>query len=225
MGNRESLQGFACLADDLSREPTMHIYVLLNQIGFDTFVKDTCGGRNHKQFGRPSLPPGAKFRMMLPGSPLGLTAEWCLPLSICDRLTLPDSLGRVTSTPDNSVVSRIRQRLAREAKMEVFTWALGQLRETRSGRAHGGCGRHHVEAYAVILAEGAVERKIVELGRLKERGVGESQQVSGGRRGLDGSGADAQCGCGWSWRQGCLSRDAHSRRFRARGAGLCLMRS
>ncbi len=40
---------------------------LLAEAGFDRFVEDLCRKHYHKKMGRPGIPPGVYFRMLLVG--------------------------------------------------------------------------------------------------------------------------------------------------------------
>ena len=79
MGKRKQVQECTSLmADDLPRAPTVPFYDQLNRLldqdGFDDFTAKTCNEFYADKLGRPSLPPGAYFRMLL-GYLLGLDSE------------------------------------------------------------------------------------------------------------------------------------------------------
>ena len=136
MGTRKPLQGFTFLTvDDMPKAPTVPFYNELNKVldaaGFDDFVEDTCREYYDERLGRPSLPPGTYFRILLIGFLMGFDSERRIALQICDSLSLREFLGFDYSTqaPDHSTISRTRQRIALEAHKEVFAWVVGQLRE------------------------------------------------------------------------------------------------
>ena len=142
MGTRKPVQGSTFVAvADLPQAPTVPFYEQLNEVldeaGFDRFVEDTCSEYYHERLGRPSLPPGTYFRILLLGYLLGLTSERGIALSISDSLSMRGflGLGITDSTPDHSTVSRTRQRIALEAHSDVFGWVLERLQE--AGLAKG----------------------------------------------------------------------------------------
>ena len=105
---------------------------LLTQHGFDAFVEGLCQQFYHDSLGRPSIPPGVYFRMLLIGYFEGIDSERGIAWRCSDSLTLRDFLGYglKDDTPDHSSLSRIRQRLDLETHEEVFTWVLKRLTET-----------------------------------------------------------------------------------------------
>ena len=142
MGRHKPVQGCTFFtADDLPQAPTVPFYEQLNEVldkaGFDTFVEDICSAYYHERLGRPSLPPGTYFRIMLLGYLMGLTSERGIALIISDSLSLRAFLGCEfgNSTPDHSTISRTRQRLPLESHSDVFGWVLKQLQE--AGLAEG----------------------------------------------------------------------------------------
>ncbi len=142
MGTRKPVQAFTFVAVvDLPEAPTVPFYEQLNEVldeaGFDRFVEDTCSEYYHERLGRPSLPPGTYFRILLLGYLLGLTSERGIALSISDSLSIRAflGLGLTDSAPDHSTISRTRQRIALEAHSDVFGWVLERLQE--AGLAKG----------------------------------------------------------------------------------------
>ena len=142
MGTRKPVQAFTFVAvGDLPQAPTVPFYEQLNEVldeaGFDRFVEDTCSEYYHERLGRPSLPPGTYFRILLLGYLLGLTSERGIALSISDSLSIRAflGLGLTDSAPDHSTISRTRQRIALEAHSDVFKWVLERLQE--AGLAKG----------------------------------------------------------------------------------------
>ena len=121
------------MADDLPRAPTVPLYDQLNRLldrdGFDDFAAKTCSEFHADKLGRPSLPPGAYFRMLLLGYLLGLDSERRIALQVRDSLSLREFLGYGLheSTPDHSTLSRTRQRISLEAHRKVFAWAVQRL--------------------------------------------------------------------------------------------------
>jgi transposase len=103
-----------------------HVNRLFAREGFDRFVEARCAQFYHESLGRPSIPPGAYFRMLLIGYFEGLDSERAIAWRCADSLALRTFLGyRLTeTTPDHSSLSRIRQRIDAETHHAVFTWVL-----------------------------------------------------------------------------------------------------
>jgi transposase len=81
--------------------------------------------------GRPSLPPGRYFRMLLIGYVEGIDSERGLEWRCADSLSLREflRLGEREPVPDHSWLSRTRCRLPLEVHDQVFTWVLARLAE------------------------------------------------------------------------------------------------
>ena len=81
--------------------------------------------------GRPSLPPGRYFRMLLVGYFEGIDSERGLEWRCADSLSLREflRLGERERVPDHSWLSRTRARLPLEVHDQVFTWVLQRLAE------------------------------------------------------------------------------------------------
>ena len=118
---------------DLARSPGHPFYVKLNKLlakhGFDEFVEDLCAPFYAGKHGRPSVPPGVYFRMLLIGFFEGIDSERGIAWRCCDSMSLRDFLGydATDRTPDHSTLSVIRQRLDLETHNEVFHWVLRVL--------------------------------------------------------------------------------------------------
>jgi transposase len=99
---------------------------LLREYGFDAFVEGLCRKFYHEQLGRPSIPPGVYFRMLLIGYFEGIDSERGIAWRCADSRTLGEFLGYglTESTPDHSSLSVIRHRIDLETHQEVFTWVL-----------------------------------------------------------------------------------------------------
>ena len=117
-------------ASDMPQSPGHPFYRKLNELlsrhGFDPFVEGLCQQFYHEWLGRPSIPPGVYFRMLLIGYVEGIDSERGIAWRCSDSLTLRDFLGcpRKKRTPDHSSLSKTRQRLDLETHEEVFTWVL-----------------------------------------------------------------------------------------------------
>ena len=117
----------------LAKGPGHPFYEKLNGLlaahGFDAFVEARCAEFYASKLGRPSIPPGVYFRMLMIGYFEGLDSERGIDWRVSDSLSLRDFLGfeLTETTPDHSSLSRIRQRLPLELHQEVFTWVLQVL--------------------------------------------------------------------------------------------------
>ena len=143
MGTRKQVQiPLFLTADDLPEAPTTPFFEklseVLGQAGFDDFVERVCSRFYDQALGRPSLPPGVYFRMLLLGYLMGFESERRIALQAADSLSLRQFLGYGLheATPDHSTLSKTRKRLVLEAHEEVFGWVLGRLRE--AGLTQGG---------------------------------------------------------------------------------------
>jgi len=99
---------------------------LLREDGFDNFVEAQCAGFYAQTMGRPGLPPGVYFRLLLIGYFEGINAERGIAWRAADSLALRDflGLGLTEAPPDHSTISRTRRLIALETHRAVFTWVL-----------------------------------------------------------------------------------------------------
>jgi transposase len=97
---------------------------LLREHGFDDFVEAQCAGFYAEIMGRPSLPPGIYFRLLLIGYFEGIDSERGIAWRAADSLALRDFLGLALAEapPDHSTISRTRRLIAVETHRAVFTW-------------------------------------------------------------------------------------------------------
>jgi transposase len=104
---------------------------LFAEAGFDRMVERLCQPYYHSQIGRPSIPPGVYFRMLLVGYFEGLGSQRGIAWRCSDSLSLREFLGvpLTQDTPDHSSLTRVRDRLPLEVHTAVFNWALGLLAE------------------------------------------------------------------------------------------------
>lgn len=118
---------------DLPRSPGHPFYLKLNKLlgqhGFDEYVENICSRFYSEKLGRPSIPPGVYFRMLLVGFFEGIDSERGIAWRCADSMSLREFLGYGTTerTPDHSSLSVIRQRLDLETHDEVFGWVLDLL--------------------------------------------------------------------------------------------------
>jgi transposase len=104
---------------------------ILTEAGFDRFVEAICAKFYAGRSGRPGIPPGVYFRMLMIGYLEGLDSERGIAWRCADSLTLREFLGYdlTERTPDHSTLSVIRHRIDVETHQEVFTWILERLAE------------------------------------------------------------------------------------------------
>jgi transposase len=137
MGQRpEQTQGdFWIATERLAPAPAHPFYQKLNALlaaaGFDPFCAAACQQFYAATLGRPSIPPGVYFRMLLLGYFEKLDSEREIAWRCADSLALRAFLGyRVDAgTPDHSSLSRTRNRIDLETHQAVFDWVLKRLTE------------------------------------------------------------------------------------------------
>lgn len=83
---------------------------LLKEAGFDRFVESLCE-EFYRQGGRPGVPPGRYFRMLLVGYFEGITSQRGIAWRCGDSLSLRSFLGLALTeqVPDHSSLTRIRK--------------------------------------------------------------------------------------------------------------------
>jgi transposase len=98
----------------------------LDDARFDSFCETNCAGFYHEKLGRPSLPPGQYFRVMMIGLFEGLDSERGIAWRLADSLTLRQflSIGLDEKTPDHVTISRTRRLIDAETHQRTFTWVL-----------------------------------------------------------------------------------------------------
>jgi len=118
---------------DLPKSPGHPFYTRLNQVlaanSFDAFVEAGCRRFYAPKMGRPSLPPGRYFRLMLLGYFEGLGSERAMAWRAADSLAIRSFLGLELdeAAPDHSTISRTRRLIDVETHQRVFTWVLERL--------------------------------------------------------------------------------------------------
>ena len=155
---------------DLPVSPGHRFYARLNAIldeaGFDRFAEEQCRQFYAPVMGRPSLPPGRYFRLLLLGYFEGLDSERGIAWRAADSLAVRRfvGLGLDAAAPDHSTISRTRRLIAVETHRAVFTWV--QERLVAAGLLKG----QTVAIDATTLEANAAMRSIVR------RDTGESYQ-------------------------------------------------
>ena len=119
-------------AAQVATGPGHPFYTKLNQVladaGFDEFVERLCAPY-YKEGGRPGIPPGVYFRMVLIGYFEGLDSQRGIAWRCADSLGLRAFLGiSITEgTPVHVSMTMIRQRLPESVFDQVFVFVLGLL--------------------------------------------------------------------------------------------------
>lgn len=117
----------------IARSPGHPFYARLNQVlraeQFDRQAEALCAPY-YKAGGRPALPPGVYFRMLLAGYFEGLESQRAIAWRCADSLALREFLGIALTerTPDHSTLTRIRKRLPLEVHEQMFALVLGIAR-------------------------------------------------------------------------------------------------
>jgi len=123
-------QGMWVASADLPKSPGHPFYSRLNQLlaeaGFDAWLEKLCRPYYAPVMGRPSIPPGVYFRMILVGYFEGISSQRGIAWRCSDSRSLAEFLGfaATESTPDHSSLSRTHQRLPQEIHEAVFTFVL-----------------------------------------------------------------------------------------------------
>ena len=171
MGKRKSEQAPIWIpTTDLPVSPGHPFYARLNAIldeaGFDRFVEEQCRSFYAPVMGRPSLPPGRYFRLLLLGYFEGLDSERGIAWRAADSLAVRRfvGLGLDAAAPDHSTISRTRRLIDVDTHRAVFTWV--QERLVAAGLLTG----RTVAVDATTLEANAAMRSIVR------RDTGESYQ-------------------------------------------------
>lgn len=134
MGKRQrESQGELFVASD--RLPTggghafyERLNALLSEAGFDDAVESMCQAyyESHEKRGRPSIPPGVYFRMLLVGYFEAIGSQRGIAWRCADSLSLRKFLGVSLSeaTPDHSSLTRVRDRLPLAVHQKAFDLVL-----------------------------------------------------------------------------------------------------
>src|SRR5687768_10557220 len=116
MGKRTSEQAPIWIpTTELPVSPGHPFYARLNAIlddaGFDRFVEAQCQAFYAPVMGRPGLPPGRYFRLLLLGYFEGLDSERAIAWRAADSLSVRSflDLDLQEPTPDHSTISRTRR--------------------------------------------------------------------------------------------------------------------
>jgi len=114
--------------------PGHPFYAKLNAVladaGFDEFVEQLCAPY-YMEGGRPGIPPGVYFRMLLIGYFEGLDSQRGIAWRCADSLALRTFLGFAITeaTPVHVSMTMIRQRLPESVYEKVFVFVLSMLEQ------------------------------------------------------------------------------------------------
>jgi transposase len=139
MGKREAeqQQHLFVTHDKLPRSPGHVFYRKLNRLlaegGFDRWIEGLCEPHYCQGLGRPSVPPGVYFRMLLVGYFEGINSQRGIAWRCSDSLSLREFLGIPLGedSPDHSSLSYIRQRLPLSVHEAMFVWVLALLQQKK----------------------------------------------------------------------------------------------
>lgn len=121
MGKREREQ---------KQSPGHVFYEKLNRVlregGFDAHAEAVCEAYYAKGKGRPSVPPGVYFRLLLVGYFEGINSHRSIAWRCSDSLSLSAFLGIAfgDDSPDHSTPSYIRNRQPLPVHLQIFVWIL-----------------------------------------------------------------------------------------------------
>ena len=120
-------------ATELPTTSAHPFYSKLNEVlakhGFDRFAEEACKEFYAPTMGRPGIPPGNYFRLIMLGYFEGLTSERGIAWRVQDSLSLRKFLGiSITEkTPDHSTISKTRRLIDTETHDAIFSWVLQVL--------------------------------------------------------------------------------------------------
>jgi IS5 family transposase len=139
LGKRKAEQQEALFvtAAELPKAPGHVFYRKLNRLlaegGFDAWAEKLCEPYYADGRGRPGIPPGIYFRMLLVGYFEGIGSQRGIAWRCSDSLSLREFLGipLAEESPDHSSLSVIRNRLPFEVHAEVLVWVLRLAQEKK----------------------------------------------------------------------------------------------
>lgn len=131
LGKRKEEHQEAWIAStDLPQAPGHPFYIRLNQLlaeaKFDEWIEELCRTYYAPKKGRPSLPPGIYFRMVLVGYFEGISSQRGIAWRCSDSRSLASFLGYgpTESPPDHSTMSRTHGRLPLEVHEKTMAFVL-----------------------------------------------------------------------------------------------------
>ena len=110
---------------------------LLRKSGFDEFAEETCRESYAERMGRPGLPPGVYFRMLMVGYLEGIGSERGIAWRCGDSISLRKFLGYglAKTPPEHSTLSKTRKRLSLKAHGAAEALRASPARSLRPGRS------------------------------------------------------------------------------------------
>ena len=136
VGKRASHEQLMWVAtSDLPKSPGHPFYRKLNELlvksGFDAYCEEWCAPYYADHMGRPSIPPGVYFRMLLVGYFEGIGSQRGIAWRCSDSLAVREFLilKATEASPDHSSLTVIRRRLPLEVHQKVFAKVLSIARE------------------------------------------------------------------------------------------------
>lgn len=135
---KQERQGALWIATQDIPQTTGHpFYQKLNQLlaeaEFDAYVESLCKPFYAAHLGRPGIPPGVYFRMLIVGYFEGIDSQRGIAWRCADSLSLKSFLGHslAEATPDHSSLTVIRKRLSMAVHEQVFTFVLKVANDKR----------------------------------------------------------------------------------------------
>lgn len=122
---------------ELPKAPGHVFYCKLNELlaagGFDPWIEKLCEPYYAAGVGRPGIPPGVYFRMLLVGYFEGIGSQRGIAWRCSDSLSLREFLGLALAedAPDHSSLTRVRNRLPYEVHAQVMVWVLRLAQEKK----------------------------------------------------------------------------------------------
>jgi transposase len=158
---------------------------LLAEVQFDRFVERQCAPHYEPSGtpGRPSIPPGVYFRMLLVGYFEGIGSQRGIAWRCHDSLSLREFLGvpLTADAPDHSSLTRVRDRLPLEVHVAAFRFALKLAEE--KGLLRGktvGVDSTTLEASAamksIVRRDTGEDWREYVVGLMREQGVVEADE-------------------------------------------------
>src|SRR5450755_2322971 len=123
-------QGLWIATTELPKSPGHPFYQKLNHVlaeaQFDSWIEKRCEPYYAATLGRPSIPPGVYFRMILVGYFEGIASQRGIAWRCSDSRSLAEFLGVPSNenTPDHSSMTRVHERLPLEVHEEMFVFVL-----------------------------------------------------------------------------------------------------
>jgi transposase len=123
-------QGLWIATTELPKSPGHPFFqklnVVLAEADFDRWIEGLCQPYYAEKLGRPSIPPGVYFRMILVGYFEGIGSQRGIAWRCSDSRSLAEFLGIPAdkNTPDHSSMSRVHDRLPLEIHEAMFVFVL-----------------------------------------------------------------------------------------------------